>query len=284
LLDRELVILIDYHVHTSLCGHATGKMEEYVERAIELGLAEIGFSGHFPYPPGFDPPAADCVIPQHLYDNYLQQTARLQKAFADRIKIRIGSEFDYLGPDHSYHPLNEARRFGLDYCLAAVHIVDGVIVDYSPEHLLAGLDRFAGGIDSVYERYYETLLEMVSSEYCTTIGHLDLVKKFNSLTGLTPQRDHSRLVGEILDRIARNGMVLEINTSGWDRPCKEPYPSFGILEQAVSRGIGLTLGSDAHAPGEVGRHFGRVRKLLERLEVKQLVGFERLEAIPYDIK
>ena len=40
--------MIDYQVHTSLCGHATGKMEEYVERAIELGLAEIGFSGHFP--------------------------------------------------------------------------------------------------------------------------------------------------------------------------------------------------------------------------------------------
>ena len=275
--------MIDYHMHTSLCGHATGKMEKYAERAIELGLAEIGFSGHFPYPSGFDPPEPDCVIPQHLYDNYLQQTARLQKAFADRIKIRIGSEFDYLGPDNSYHPLNEARRFGLDYCLASVHIVDGVIVDHSPEHLLAGLDRFAGSIDSVYERYYETLLEMVSDKCCSIVGHLDLVKKFNSLKGLTPEQEHSRLVNEILDRMAENGLVLEINTSGWDRPCKEPYPSFGILEQALARGIGLTLGSDAHAPEEVGRHFGRVRKLLERLGVKQLVRFESLEAIPCDL-
>jgi len=275
--------LIDYHVHTPLCGHATGRMEEYVERAIELGLAEIGFSGHFPYPAGFNPPAPDCVIPRQLYDTYLQQAARLREAFADRIKIRIGSEFDYLGPDSSYHPLNEARRFGLDYCLAAVHIVDGVIVDYSPEHLLAGLDRFTGEIDTVYERYYQSLLEMVSSECCTTVGHLDLVKKFNSISGLTPERDHSRLIDQILDRIAQNRMVLEINTSGWDRPCAEQYPATEILQRAVARGIRLTLGSDAHAPEQVGRHFGRVRELLEQLGVKQLVRFERLEAIPYDI-
>ncbi len=276
--------MIDYHLHTPFCGHATGKMEEYVERAIELGLDEIGFSGHFPYPPGFDPLAPDCVIPEQLYDTYLQETARLREAYADRIKIRIGSEFDYLGPDNSYHPLNEARRFGLDYCLASVHIVDGVIVDYSPEHLLAGLDRFTGGIDSVYERYYETLLEMVSNGCCTIVGHLDLVKKFNSLSGLTTKRDHGRLVNEILDRIAENGLVLEINTSGWDRPCREQYPGFGILERAVARGIHLTLGSDAHAPEEVGRHFAQVREFLERLGVTQLVCFDRLEATPYDIK
>lgn len=276
--------MIDYHLHTPFCGHATGKMEEYVERAIELGLDEIGFSGHFPYPPGFDPLAPDCVIPEQLYDTYLQETARLREAYADRIKIRIGSEFDYLGPDNFYHPLNEARRFGLDYCLASVHIVDGVIVDYSPEHLLAGLGRFTGGIDSVYERYYETLLEMVSNGCCTIVGHLDLVKKFNSLSDFTTERDHGRLVNEILDRIAENGLVLEINTSGWDRPCREQYPGFGILERAVARGIHLTLGSDAHAPEEVGRHFAQVREFLERLGVTQLVCFDRLEATPYDIK
>ena len=276
--------MIDYHVHTSFCGHAVGKMQEYVERAIQIGLEEIGFSGHFPYPPGFDPPAADCVIPEQLFDSYLDETARLRETYAGRIKIRLGAEFDYLGQDSSYNPMEEARRIGLDFCLASVHIVDGVIVDYSPEHLLDRLERFSGGIDTVYERYYETLIEMVSAEYCTTVGHLDLVKKFNSLSGLAPQRDHGGLVDEILDRIARNHLAIEINTSGWDKPCKEQYPARGILEKAVTRGISLTLGSDAHAPEEVGRRFDQAGKLLEQLGVKRLVRFERLEAMPYEIK
>jgi histidinol-phosphatase (PHP family) len=31
-------MLTDYHTHTARCGHATGSMRDYVERAIVLGL------------------------------------------------------------------------------------------------------------------------------------------------------------------------------------------------------------------------------------------------------
>jgi histidinol-phosphatase (PHP family) len=41
-------IISDYHLHTSLCGHASGEPYEYVESAISLGLKEIGFSDHAP--------------------------------------------------------------------------------------------------------------------------------------------------------------------------------------------------------------------------------------------
>ena len=44
----------DYHMHTPLCRHATGTVEEYVARARELGLPEIGFSDHSPMPSYFD--------------------------------------------------------------------------------------------------------------------------------------------------------------------------------------------------------------------------------------
>ena len=39
---------IDLHNHTTLCNHATGSMEEYVQKAIELGIDEFGFSEHAP--------------------------------------------------------------------------------------------------------------------------------------------------------------------------------------------------------------------------------------------
>ena len=31
---------VDLHNHTTLCNHATGTVEEYVQRAIELGIDE----------------------------------------------------------------------------------------------------------------------------------------------------------------------------------------------------------------------------------------------------
>lgn len=40
----------DYHIHTCMCGHATGGMEDYVRAAIKAGLDEICFTDHCPIP------------------------------------------------------------------------------------------------------------------------------------------------------------------------------------------------------------------------------------------
>ena len=38
--------MIDYHVHTSLCNHASGTMEQYVQAAVAKGLNTICFLDH----------------------------------------------------------------------------------------------------------------------------------------------------------------------------------------------------------------------------------------------
>ena len=38
--------LMDLHTHTARCQHATGTLEEYVERAQALGIRHFGFSDH----------------------------------------------------------------------------------------------------------------------------------------------------------------------------------------------------------------------------------------------
>jgi len=275
--------LLDYHIHTHFCGHAVGSMEEYVTRALELGFGEFGFSCHFPYPEGYVFLVPDCVIPQEIFGEYLKEALRLREKYSGRIKIRIGAEFDYLGPDTSFHPLETARYLNLDYCIASVHIVDGIVVDYSPEMLRSSLAGYDGGIDRLYERYYETLLLVAAPGYCTTIGHFDLVKKFNAFPDLAPSKNHSSLADKVLDLLAQGRTVIEINTSGWDKPCREQYPSLDILERAVARGIIITAGSDAHSPEEVGRHFDRLRTILGQLGVRQLARFEKLKALPVDI-
>jgi len=39
---------VDLHNHTSLCNHASGTTEEYIQRAIELKIDVFGFSEHAP--------------------------------------------------------------------------------------------------------------------------------------------------------------------------------------------------------------------------------------------
>ena len=40
--------LPDYHVHTYRCGHAGGESRDFVRRAVERGLSEIGLTDHIP--------------------------------------------------------------------------------------------------------------------------------------------------------------------------------------------------------------------------------------------
>ncbi len=273
--------MIDFHIHTSLCGHASGTMEQYVLHALETGLDEIGFSGHYPYPENMPNPLPDCVIPACQFDSYLAEARRLQNKYATRLAVRIGAEFDYLGPEISYHPLEVSRALSLDFCLCSVHLVDGVTIDHSPGELRKAAAEFPGGIDGLYRRYWETVLEICRPGWCTTLGHLDLIKKFSNEPDLCCSSQPAELIGRVLDSIAGAGLVLEINSSGWDKPCAEQYPSLEILRGAVRRGIAITAGSDAHAPGEVGRKFSGLSTLLNQLGVSSLARFENLERGEY---
>lgn len=277
--------MLDYHIHTRYCGHAWGEMEQYVEHALKIGLDEMGFSCHYPYPPGFEEPAPNCSIPVELFGEYLERARELRERYLGRIIIRLAAEFDYLGPEWPICPLREAERLGLDYCLASLHLVEGVVVDYSPEMLLKGLERRGWSMDDLYERYWTTLLVLARPGYCTTIGHLDLVKKLaGEAPGLTPKNDHRALVLKVLDALAASGTAMEINTSGWDKPCAEQYPSEDIIAAAAARGVRITAGSDSHRPEEVGRKFDRLAGLLDRNGISELVRFEQLKAYPYPVR
>ena len=55
-----------------------------------------------------------------------------------------------------------------------------------------------------------------------------------------------------------------------------------LAEALASRGVPLTLGSDAHAPHQVGRHFEKALEGLRKAGVKELVRFKRrrMVAVP----
>ena len=80
----------DLHIHTAHCGHAKGSTEEVVQRAVALGLKEIGFTGHFPYPDGFVEPVPNCVIPNEHFPKYVSEILELQEVYKGKIIIEKG--------------------------------------------------------------------------------------------------------------------------------------------------------------------------------------------------
>ena len=87
----------------------------------------------------------------------------------------------------------------------------------------------------------------------------DLVKKF----GYQPTRTLGAELDRLVERVARAGVLVEINTAGLHRPVGEAYPSLDILRRLRGAGAGITFGSDAHRPEEVGRDFDRAVALAQ---------------------
>jgi histidinol-phosphatase (PHP family) len=241
----------DFHVHTKWCGHARGEMREYAARAAALGLPAIGFAAHFPVPV---PNETKVCLEPHEVELYVAEARRLRDAFAGHVEVVMGFEVDYL-PEHEEMIRKEClERWAPDFAMGSIHIID----DWPFDHP-AYRDRYAEWrISDLYRTYYARLAAAARSGMFDVIGHVDLVKKF----GYRPEEDVTDAFEELLDIIAACGVLMEANTAGFDKPVGEMYPSADILKAARARNIPITMGSDSHAPEEVGRHFARAVSLL----------------------
>lgn len=233
----------DYHMHTPLCRHATGEPTEYAAHAARLGLPEIGFSDHSPMPEDdFD----DWRMRLDQLDEYVAQVRQARRDHPQLV-IRLALEVDYL-PDRVEWIRELAARHPWDYLIGSVHYVSGGW-DIDSPFKRALWERC--DVNTVWREYFERLTQAAASGLFDIIGHADLPKKF----GHRPSADLSPEVGRFLTACRTADAAIELNTAGLRKDCREIYPARALLESARARGVAITFGSDAHAPGEVGADF-----------------------------
>jgi len=85
---------IDLHNHTTRCNHAEGTVDEYIQKAIELGIDIYGFSEHAPM--DFD---EKYRLPFCDMDAYVSDVLTAKEKYKSEIEILLGYEVDYL-PGH----------------------------------------------------------------------------------------------------------------------------------------------------------------------------------------
>ena len=249
----------DYHVHTR---HSDGEgaMAGSVERAIALGLPEMGFSDHLV--PAGDDYSGYGIGPAANLDEYVADV-RATAARYPQIRILLGLEVDYVpGTEGEIAELLNRHRF--DYLLGSVHFVDGFGFD---ERRNRDDERWHD-VDAVYRTYYRTLCRAVDTGGFTAIGHFDLPKKF----GRRPA-DAAAIEAcarDALAAIAAAGMAIEVNTAGLRQPeVGETYPNAALLERACRMGIPVIFGSDAHRSADVGAGFA------EAVACARAAGYDR---------
>ena len=204
--------LIDYHNHTSLCGHATGTIEESVKSAISKGIQELGISDHAPLPPEM---RKNITMSEEQVEGYITEVTRLMKQYRSKIRIRLGFEVDF--PTHNSFPSEYYNHPDIDYLIGSCHYLDDWPFDH-PEYKEEFTKR---NVDKVYEEYFDVIEKIISSDLFDIIGHFDLIKKF----GHRPKKNFDSLIKRISGLAASKNTVIEINTSGLLKPVGEVYPS-----------------------------------------------------------
>lgn len=262
---------VDYHMHTPLCGHAQGSPEEYVKRAITVGLKEIGFSDHAPLVSHDDP---TITMNMSQLSEYHLMIRDVQARFP-AISIKLGIEADFIiGFEEKTKAI--LSSFPYDYVVGSVHFIRQWGFD-NPEEK----DQWdKQDVNTVYRNYYEVLRKGASTGLFDIIGHVDLVKKF----GHRPTEDLKGEIEKTAQVFKTAGVVIEINTAGLRKPVGEIYPSLDDLTIYAQAGIPITFGSDAHAPQEVGCDFDKAAKLALDAGYQEYVTFkdrkiERIEKL-----
>ena len=232
-------IYFDSHMHTPLCKHAYGEPEEYAKRGIDMGLAGINFTCHSPMPRGFWPGVR---MGMDEFDDYVRLVNRATAAMAGQIEVRLGMESDYFpGFEDWIEELHQKADF--HYCLGSVHWQGH---DYRK--------RFETGDAAAFRStYFRLLADSAETGLFDCLAHPDLVKNYE--TGTWDFETVREDVAEALDRIAKTGVAMELNTSGLLKRYKEMNPGPEMLQMINERGIPVVLGSDSHWPERVAEHF-----------------------------
>ncbi len=247
---------IDLHNHTTLCNHAEGSVEAYVQAAINNKIDVFGFSDHAPM--DFDPDYRMSFEQMGIYRSMVMEA---KEKYAKEIDVRFGYEVDYL-PGHMDKMVLDAD---VDYLIGSVHFIDDWGFD-NPEFI----GRYEHeDIDVIWQRYFDLIEAMAKSGHFDIVGHLDLIKVFKFL----PKKPITEIAEAALKAIKAADMVLEVNVAGYRKPIEEAYPSEPLLRRAFELNIPITFASDAHSPEQVGLFRERAEAFAKTVGYRQCTTF-----------
>jgi histidinol-phosphatase (PHP family) len=232
----------DYHVHSNYSDGAF--LFRMIAAAEDAGLDAVGVADH-------------CILPASERQRHnrnavgftLDATHERRRAAINRLDERHDLEvYDAVEMDYDTRAEENIADFladaGFDYAIGSVHSVDDTFVQWDGE--FADMDD--GELDAFVDDYYDALVALVESELFAIAAHPDLVERTESLRGRSTV-DHYRRVA---DAFTDSRTVPELNAGRALRDIGVVHPADEFLEALLDRGVDVTLGTDAHAPEELG--------------------------------
>ena len=253
----------NYHTHTYLCGHAVGTVENYVNKAIELGFKEIGISDHAHTPEYFMSPFdyerndLSQVMSDEDFEN-IYKPAVLKEKEKNKIKVFLGLETEYLPEYHDYFV--ELRK-KVDYLVLGLHFFNHNGKTYSTYD----------DIDAESLEYYKDIaIKAMSTGIYSILAHPDLfMYAYHSKKGDGVFDEVcEKCSKEIIDAAIKYDVYLEVNANGIQNTFsyfpdykQYLYPREEFWELVRDTKAKIVIGADAHSPEALGNDI--VKKAIE---------------------
>jgi histidinol-phosphatase (PHP family) len=264
----------DYHVHPGYSLDATGTVDQYCRRALELGIEEICFTTHYdsdPHRKDIDPfvqiDGQTVPLSEESVRRYIDDVRRAGERYRPSgLAVRVGLEVDF-APHIEERLRRELTKFDLDYRLGAVHCLDHIAISASDEAEKYFRTKSAGEMLSAY---YGVLRRAVQSGLFEVMAHLDIYKKYGlGFYGEEILAGHKGLVEPVLELMAENEVGIEINTGVLRKGHKEFCPALEVVKLALEKGVKIVAyGSDAHKVDQLGEGIQEAYVAVEELKRK----------------
>ena len=259
-------LISNFHTHTELCHHASGRPVDYVKYAAEQGCSELGFSDHCPYPVNIGFQWDNCRMSVSQIELYVNQVNEAKEA-AD-FPVHLGFECEYDRNFLNWYKDELKCHYGAEYLVFGPHWVN----DDGGRPYALDFNRDL----KLLHKYTRQIIEGLESGLYSILAHPDLF-----MAGYKIWDDEAKsCLTDILNAAEALDIPLEINGLGISRglidtPLGERfgYPYLEFWELVSKSGAKVICDSDDHNPKDV------LKNALNARQFAATVGITPIETI-----
>jgi histidinol-phosphatase (PHP family) len=280
--------VLDYHLHLwphdeSSVWYRLDQIAAYCDAAAEEGVTELALTEHanrfrdvldlygkfWERSPHEPTSAAIADYFEFTSRNSLEEYVTLAKLAQDEgLPVKVGLEVDYVRDRMDVVSAYYAQ-FPFDVLIGSVHWLGTWTFDDIDDPVQMH-EWSVRDVDQAWADYTVAFEELAAADAVDVLAHPDLIKVAGHWAS------HPEEFWELMAHAAATADVsIECSSAGWAKPVAEQYPSGGMIERLVSRGVTFTTASDAHELARVAERATDLADLLEARGVSELASYTR---------
>lgn len=259
--------LIDYHCHSQLSPDSSTPLIDNARAAIQMGISELCITDHFDLLTGQGERQRASAL---RWSPRVKQYHAVKDAVAGKLTLKLGIEFGS-GQVDAADAAQALKQPELDFVIGSIHnrteetgASDLYYLNYTS----------ADFCYEVLEDYFLSMERLVAADCYDVLGHIIYPIRYMNIRDGQEVDIYRYLdrIRAILKGVVAHGRGIEFNTwcgrtlEQW-RPTLEAYRDCG--------GEYITVGSDAHVAGSIGKGIREAYELLKNMGFRYVTAYEK---------